>query len=105
MEPNAAVVGTKYVPGPYSHKVWLERRLAVPLTAATVSTITRPLRRTRPRTRVNPARGSNMWYRIGYKRNFLTLLAQWGDPGDCDFDGGGGINDYLTLLDSWGPCP
>ena len=38
--------------------------------------------------------------------DFLTLLAQWGGPGSCDFDGGGvGINDFLTLLESWGPCP
>ncbi len=28
--------------------------------------------------------------------DFLTLLAQWGGPGSCDFDGGGvGINDFL----------
>ena len=38
--------------------------------------------------------------------DFLTLLAQWGAPGSCDFDGGGvGINDFLELLANWGPCP
>ncbi len=38
--------------------------------------------------------------------DFLTLLAQWGGPGSCDFDGGGvGINDFLALLANWGPCP
>ena len=38
--------------------------------------------------------------------DFLTLLAQWGGPGSCDFDGGGvGINDFLELLGNWGPCP
>ncbi|MCZ6543320.1 MAG: hypothetical protein O6768_06610 [Planctomycetota bacterium] len=38
--------------------------------------------------------------------DFLTLLAQWGGPGSCDFDGGGvGINDFLELLANWGPCP
>ncbi len=38
--------------------------------------------------------------------DFLTLLAQWGGPGSCDFDGGGvGINDFLDLLAHWGPCP
>ena len=38
--------------------------------------------------------------------DFLTLLAQWGGPGSCDFDGGGvGINDFLALLAHWGPCP
>ena len=37
--------------------------------------------------------------------DFLTLLAQWGGPGSCDFDGGGvGINDFLELLANWGPC-
>ncbi len=36
--------------------------------------------------------------------DFLTLLAQWGGPGSCDFDGGGvGINDFLVA--NWGPCP
>ncbi len=38
--------------------------------------------------------------------DFLVLLAQWGGPGTCDFDGGGvGINDFLALLAVWGPCP
>ncbi len=38
--------------------------------------------------------------------DFLALLAQWGGPGSCDFDGGGvGINDFLALLANWGPCP
>ena len=38
--------------------------------------------------------------------DFLDLLAQWGTPGSCDFDGAGvGINDFLALLGNWGPCP
>ncbi len=38
--------------------------------------------------------------------DFLALLAQWGGPGSCDFDGGGvGIVDFLKLLANWGPCP
>jgi predicted outer membrane repeat protein len=38
--------------------------------------------------------------------DFLLLLAQWGGPGTCDFDGGGvGITDFLELLANWGPCP
>ena len=38
--------------------------------------------------------------------DFLELLAQWGTPGSCDFDGGGvGITDFLALLANWGPCP
>ncbi len=38
--------------------------------------------------------------------DFLALLAQWGGPGACDFDGGNvGINDFLDLLANWGPCP
>ncbi len=38
--------------------------------------------------------------------DFLLLLAQWGGPGSCDFDGGGvGIVDFLALLANWGPCP
>ncbi len=38
--------------------------------------------------------------------DFLLLLAQWGSPGSCDFDGGGvGITDFLALLANWGPCP
>jgi len=38
--------------------------------------------------------------------DFLTLLAQWGGPGSCDFDGDiVGLDDFLELLDNWGPCP
>ncbi len=38
--------------------------------------------------------------------DFLALLAQWGGPGSCDFDGNGvGITDFLDLLAFWGPCP
>ena len=38
--------------------------------------------------------------------DFLDLLAQWGSPGSCDFDGGGvGITNFLELLANWGPCP
>ena len=37
--------------------------------------------------------------------DFLALLGQWGNPGSCDFDGGGvGITDFLELLANWGPC-
>jgi hypothetical protein len=38
--------------------------------------------------------------------DFLALLAQWGGPGSCDFDGGGvSITDFLLLIGVWGPCP
>ena len=38
--------------------------------------------------------------------DFLALLAQWGGPGSCDFDGGGvGITDFIELLANWGACP
>jgi hypothetical protein len=38
--------------------------------------------------------------------DFLALLAEWGQPGLCDFDGGGvGVSDFLMLLGGWGPCP
>ncbi len=38
--------------------------------------------------------------------DFLAVLAQWGGPGSCDFDGSGiGINDFLELLANWGSCP
>jgi T5SS/PEP-CTERM-associated repeat protein len=38
--------------------------------------------------------------------DFLALLAQWGTPGSCDFDGDGvGVTDFLILLARWGPCP
>jgi hypothetical protein len=38
--------------------------------------------------------------------DFLQMLAEWGGPGNCDFDGGGvGVTDFLELLAAWGPCP
>jgi len=38
--------------------------------------------------------------------DFLALLAEWGGPGACDFDGAGiGITDFLELLGNWGACP
>ncbi len=38
--------------------------------------------------------------------DFLAVLADWGNPSPCDFDGGGvGITDFLELLANWGPCP
>ncbi|MHC4414461.1 MAG: hypothetical protein ACYS0G_04175 [Planctomycetota bacterium] len=38
--------------------------------------------------------------------DLLALLAQWGGPGACDFDGNGvGIGDLLDLLARWGICP
>jgi hypothetical protein len=38
--------------------------------------------------------------------DFLALLAQWGTPGSCDFDGdGAGVTDFLDILAWWGPCP
>jgi thiol-disulfide isomerase/thioredoxin len=39
--------------------------------------------------------------------DFLMMIAGWGGPGSCDFDGGGVINvaDFLELLANWGPCP
>ena len=38
--------------------------------------------------------------------DFLALLAQWGEPGSCDFDGDGvGVTDFLDMLAWWGPCP
>jgi hypothetical protein len=38
--------------------------------------------------------------------DFLQMLAEWGGPGNCDFDGGGvGVTDFLDLLAAWGPCP
>jgi hypothetical protein len=38
--------------------------------------------------------------------DFLALLGQWGQPGTCDFDGGGvGITDFLEMLGMWGACP
>ncbi|MHC4415526.1 MAG: DNRLRE domain-containing protein [Planctomycetota bacterium] len=37
--------------------------------------------------------------------DLLALLAQWGGPGTCDFNGAGvGINDLLDLLANWGGC-
>ena len=42
-----------------------------------------------------------------FRPRFLALLGQWGMIGSsCDIDGAGvGINDFLELLGSWGPCP
>jgi hypothetical protein len=38
--------------------------------------------------------------------DFLKMLAQWGGPGSCDFDGDGvGFTDFVGLLAYWGPCP
>ena len=38
--------------------------------------------------------------------DLLGLLAQWGGPGACDFDGGGtGTTDLLEMLANWGACP
>ena len=38
--------------------------------------------------------------------DFLKLLADWGGPSSCDFDGGGvSIVDFLKLLANWGFCP
>ena len=40
--------------------------------------------------------------------DLLALLADWGMPGSCNFDGGGegvGVPDLLALLAAWGPCP
>ncbi|MHC4305258.1 MAG: hypothetical protein ACYSW2_12365 [Planctomycetota bacterium] len=38
--------------------------------------------------------------------DFLQMLAEWGGPGNCDFDGDGvSITDFLDLLANWGPCP
>lgn len=38
--------------------------------------------------------------------DLLELLAQWGGPGTCDFDGGGvSVTDLLALLAAWGECP
>ncbi len=36
-----------------------------------------------------------------------ALLATWGAPGPCDFDGDGvvAVPDLLALLANWGPCP
>ena len=37
--------------------------------------------------------------------DLLALLAQWDDPGSCDFDGGVvDVADLLKLLARWGPC-
>ncbi len=41
--------------------------------------------------------------------DFLLVLASWGPckgcPEDIDGDGDVGINDFLLVLASWGPCP
>ncbi|MHC5007098.1 MAG: choice-of-anchor Q domain-containing protein [Planctomycetota bacterium] len=38
--------------------------------------------------------------------DFLKMLAQWGAPGSCDFDGNGvDYNDFVELMANWGPCP
>jgi hypothetical protein len=39
--------------------------------------------------------------------DFLAMLADWGGPGACDFDGNDVIDvvDFLDLLANWGPCP
>lgn len=38
--------------------------------------------------------------------DFLGLLADWGEFGPCDIDGGGvSVTDLLLLLAHWGPCP
>jgi hypothetical protein len=39
--------------------------------------------------------------------DFLALLAQWGGPGACDFDGNNvvDVQDFLTFLANFGPCP
>ncbi len=39
--------------------------------------------------------------------DFIALLTQWSMVDtSCDFDGDGvGIDDLLTLLANWGPCP
>ena len=39
--------------------------------------------------------------------DLLALLATWGLPGPCDFDGSGAIGtaDLLKLLTAWGMCP
>jgi hypothetical protein len=38
--------------------------------------------------------------------DFLAMLAGWGLPGPCDFDGDAqvGITDFLLLLANWGSC-
>jgi len=40
-------------------------------------------------------------------QDFLAMLAQWGGPGSCDFDGNDVVNvgDFLVMLAQWGPCP
>ena len=39
--------------------------------------------------------------------DFLAILAQWGGPGTCDFDGNDDVNvqDFLDFLANFGPCP
>jgi hypothetical protein len=39
--------------------------------------------------------------------DFLAILAQWGGPGTCDFDGNNvvDVQDFLAFLANFGPCP
>jgi hypothetical protein len=39
--------------------------------------------------------------------DFLAILAQWGGPGSCDFDGNNvvDVQDFLEFLGNFGPCP
>jgi len=39
--------------------------------------------------------------------DFLAILAQWGGPGTCDFDGNNvvDVQDFLEFLANFGPCP
>jgi hypothetical protein len=39
--------------------------------------------------------------------DFLAMLAQWGGPGTCDYDGNNDVNvqDFLDFLANFGPCP
>ncbi len=53
-----------------------------------------------------PARTVWSLTHVHQELSLIGLLAQWGNPGSCNFDGGGvGINDFLALLANWGPCP
>ena len=38
--------------------------------------------------------------------DFLAVIAQWGGPGSCDFDGDDvDIDDFLAVIANWGVCP